>query len=77
MVVILNLTPAPRDDYRIGVPAAGSYVLRFSSDEKRYGGSDYRLPEHFTTEPVAFHGHQQSLRLRVPPLGGLVLIPSS
>ncbi|NIR46774.1 MAG: 1,4-alpha-glucan branching protein GlgB [Gemmatimonadetes bacterium] len=77
VVVVLNLTPAPRDDYRIGVPVAGNYALRFCSDEKRYGGSDYRLPDNFATEPVAFHGHEQSIRLHVPPLGGIVLVPIS
>ena len=34
----------PRDDYRTGVPQAGSYVTRLSTDDRRHGGSGYPLP---------------------------------
>ncbi len=74
-VVVLNLTPVPRDDYRIGVPHAGRYVERLSTDDKRWGGSDYGTPHELWTEPVPSHGRAQSLNLRLPPLGALVLIP--
>jgi 1,4-alpha-glucan branching enzyme len=73
VVVVLNLTPVPREDYRIGAPAAGSYVERFSSDDRRYGGSEFETLAHIDTEPVPSHGHPQSMRLRLPPLGVLVL----
>ncbi len=75
MVVVLNLTPVPREDYRIGVPQAGRYVERLSSDDQRWGGSDFDTPHELWTEPVASHGRPQSLNLRLPPLGALVLIP--
>jgi 1,4-alpha-glucan branching enzyme len=75
MVVVLNLTPVPRDDYRIGVPQAGRYVERLSSDDKRWGGSDYDTPHELWTEPVPSHGREQSLNVRLPPLGALVFIP--
>jgi len=75
LVVVLNLTPVPRDDYRIGVPSAGRYIVRFSSDGREYGGSDYYVPGALETEALAYHGQPQSLRLTLPPLGGLVLAP--
>ncbi len=75
MVVVLNLTPVPRDDYRIGVPQAGRYIERLSSDDKRWGGSDYDTPHELYTEPVPSHGRPQSLNVRLPPLGALVFIP--
>jgi 1,4-alpha-glucan branching enzyme len=75
MVVVLNLTPVPRDDYRIGVPQAGRYIERLSSDDKRWGGSDYDTPHELWTEPVPSHGRPQSLNVRLPPLGALVFIP--
>ncbi len=77
MVVVLNLTPVPRDDYRIGAPAAGRYTVRLSSDAREYGGSGYQTPPAFKTESVAFHGYPQSLRLVLPPLGALVLAPET
>jgi 1,4-alpha-glucan branching enzyme len=75
LVVVLNATPVPREDYRVGVPVAGTYVERLSTDRRRYGGSDYETVLEAATEPVAFHGHPQSVRLRLPPLGALVLAP--
>jgi 1,4-alpha-glucan branching enzyme len=76
VVVVLNLTPVPREGYRIGVPGAGAYVERFSSDAPRYGGSAFASAGRLETEPVGFHGHPQSVRLRLPPLAALVLAPA-
>jgi 1,4-alpha-glucan branching enzyme len=76
VVVVLNGTPVPREHYRIGAPLAGRYVERFSSDRPQYGGSEFPTPPAVDTEPVPFHGYPQSLRLRLPPLGALVLAPS-
>jgi 1,4-alpha-glucan branching enzyme len=76
-MVVLNLTPVPREDYRVGAPVAGVWQERFSSDDRRYGGSGFATEPRIATEPVPFHGHAQSLRLRLPPLGALVLVPAS
>ena len=75
LVVVLNFTPIPREDYRIGVPAAGRYVRRFTSDDPRFGGSEVTTPERLDTDDGPFHGFEQSLRLVLPPLGALVLEP--
>jgi 1,4-alpha-glucan branching enzyme len=75
VVVILNLTPVPRDDYRIGAPLPGRYTVRLSSDERRYGGSEMTVPATLEADPVPMHGYSQSLRLRLPPMGALVLAP--
>jgi 1,4-alpha-glucan branching enzyme len=75
VVVVLNLTPVPRDGYRLGVPHAGTYVERLSSDEERFGGSGAVTARRIATEPLPFHGQPQSIRLRLPPLGALVLAP--
>jgi 1,4-alpha-glucan branching enzyme len=77
VLVVMNLTPVPREDYRIGTPAAGRYVERFSSDDRRYGGSDMATLSEITTDPVPLHGQAQSVALRLPPLGVLVLAPSA
>jgi 1,4-alpha-glucan branching enzyme len=75
VVVVLNCTPVPRDDYRIGVPRAGGYLERLSSDAAAYGGSAYPTLARLETAPVPFHGHAQSVQVRLPPLGTLVLAP--
>jgi 1,4-alpha-glucan branching enzyme len=74
-VVVLNFTPVPREDYRIGAPRSGRYVERFSSDDPRFGGSQFETEKVVETEPVAMHGRAQSLVLNLPPLGALVLVP--
>jgi len=77
IVVVLNLTPVPREDYRIGAHAAGAYVERLCSDASGYGGSGCATLPRVVTEPVPFHGRAQSMRLRLPPLGVLVLSPEN
>jgi 1,4-alpha-glucan branching enzyme len=76
VVVVLNLTPIPREEYIIGAPAAGTYVQLLSSDDAAYGGSGYRTRERIETERAPMHGYQQSMRLTLPPLGALVLAPA-
>jgi 1,4-alpha-glucan branching enzyme len=77
LVVVLNLTPAPRDDYRIGAPAGGEYVELLSSDAPEFAGSSYSTIARVATERVPWHGFPQSMRLRLPPLGALVLGPAA
>jgi 1,4-alpha-glucan branching enzyme len=76
-LVILNMTPVPRDDYRIGVPTPARYRVRLSSDDPDYGGSGYARERTFDPEPVPCHGLAFSIRLHLPPLGALVLVPQS
>ena len=73
VVAILNFTPVPREGYRIGVPAAGSYIELINSDAAVYGGGNVGNGGAVFTEPIASHGHADSLRLTLPPLGCLLL----
>ena len=75
LVVVLNLTPVPREHYQLGVPEAKAYRCLLSSDEKRYGGSDCPPVERVATELASCHGQPRSIVLRLPPLGALVLEP--
>lgn len=75
LVVVLNLTPVPRDGYRIGAPRAGRYRIALNTDATEFGGSGYPCPTTIETNPVAAHGHPQSLELRLPPLSAIVLEP--
>ncbi len=75
VVAIVNFTPVPRDGYRIGVPAAGAYTELINSDGEAYGGGNLGNRGVVFTEPIAAHGHSDSLRLNLPPLGFLLLKP--
>lgn len=73
VVVVMNMTPVPRHNYRIGVPAAGEYVEILNSDSRIYGGSDVGNLGKGQTQPIPMHGQMQSLNLVLPPLAILVL----
>lgn len=70
-LVVLNLTPTPHNDYRVGVNMAGTWKLIFNSDDEKYAGSNYEVVEKATAEKVSFHGQEQSVNLNLPPLSGL------
>ncbi len=76
VIVVLNFTPVPREDYRIGVPAPGRYVERLSSDDLRFGGSEFETLTVVEADPVPAHNRSYSLKLRIPPLGALILTAS-
>ncbi|MEI9961568.1 MAG: alpha amylase C-terminal domain-containing protein [Limisphaerales bacterium] len=40
LIVILNLTPVPREKYRIGLPRAGKWREVLNSDAEIYGGGN-------------------------------------
>jgi 1,4-alpha-glucan branching enzyme len=76
VAVVLNLTPSPHPDYRIGVPSGGSWRTRLDTDAARYGGSGYAAgQDRIAAEGLPWHGQPCSLRLRLPPLAALVLAP--
>ena len=75
VVVVMNLTPVPREHYRVGAPSAGAYRQLLSSDAGEWGGSGYPTAEVVDTEPAPFHGYPQSVVLTLPPLSVLVLAP--
>ena len=75
-VVILNFTPVVRRNYRIGVPAPGTYREVFNSDSRYYGGSDMGNGQALGSEAVAWMQRAHSLSLTLPPLAALVLRPA-
>jgi 1,4-alpha-glucan branching enzyme len=75
IVVVLNFTPVLRHGYRIGVPFPGQYREILNSDAEIYGGSNAGNAGAVVAEPVQAHGHAQSLRLVLPPLGCVMFKP--
>ena len=73
IVTVVNFTPVPRAEYRIGVPEAGFYAELVNSDAAAFGGSNIGNDGGVHSEPIAAHGFDHSLRLRLPPLACLML----
>lgn len=72
VVVICNLTPSPREKYRIGLPQKGHYKLLFNSDDTKYGGSGFKVKKTFKSQDKDWQYRKQSAELNLPPLGVLV-----
>src|SRR5690606_29380903 len=75
VLVVLNFTPVPRENYRIGAPRPGRYLERLSTNDPQFGGSDYPTQKLIDTDPIFMHNRAQSLNLNLPPLGALILVP--
>jgi 1,4-alpha-glucan branching enzyme len=73
IIVILNLTPAPRENYRIGVPLPGVWKQIFNSDKSEFGGSDYPVDGAMMTEEINWQGKAFSISLNLPPLSAIML----
>lgn len=73
IIVILNFTPVIRNEYRIGVPEAGTYDILFNSDSNFYAGSNSGSYACIQTEAIEWMNRPVSLKLSLPPLAGLVL----
>jgi 1,4-alpha-glucan branching enzyme len=73
VVTVINWTPIVRDSYRLGLPTAGHWREVINTDNERYGGSGVTLGGGIDTEPIPAHGFAQSVALRLPPLGAVIL----
>jgi 1,4-alpha-glucan branching enzyme len=76
-VVVLNLTPLPREHYRIGVPDECAYREALNSDAAEWGGSGYATVKRVESKPTPFHGFAQSVELTLPPLSVVMLVPDA
>ena len=73
VTVLLNFQPEVYSDFRIGVPYPGQYQELLSSDATEFGGSGKGNPDILKAEPVPGHGEKWSVRVTVPPIGGILL----
>ena len=73
LIFVLNFTPVPRQNYRIGVPAEGFWKERLNSDADVYGGGGVGNHGGAESTPVPYHGRPASIVVTVPPLGMIVL----
>ncbi|GAA3967973.1 1,4-alpha-glucan branching protein GlgB [Mucilaginibacter dorajii] len=72
LVIILNMTPVPRYNYRIGVPAAGAWKEIFNSDAKNLWGSGIINYDAVKTDAQKWHGKANSINITIPPLAAVV-----
>ncbi len=71
LIIVCNLTPIPRENYRIGLPEAGKLKEVFNSDKKKFYGTGSYLNKIKTTTPDAWHSRKYSTVIDIPPLAML------
>ena len=73
LIVVCNMTPIPRENYRIGLPKTGKLKEIFNSDLKKYNGTGSFKNKVLKSEVKAWQFRKQSVEISVPPLGMVVL----
>ncbi len=72
VLILLNLTPVPRQNYRVGVPKDKQYSEILNTDHADFWGSGISNAD-IKTEKIAAHGFEQSIAITLPPLGAVIL----
>jgi 1,4-alpha-glucan branching enzyme len=75
LACVANLSPVPREAYRVGVPQGGAWAEVVNTDSSYYGGSGGGNMGAVTAEKVAWNGQPYSLELTIPPLAVLWVRP--
>ncbi|WP_026752942.1 1,4-alpha-glucan branching protein GlgB [Sediminibacter sp. Hel_I_10] len=69
VIVVCNMTPIPRENYRIGLPKKGKLKEIFNSDLKKYYGSGAYVNKTISSDKEAWHFRDDSVEINIPPLG--------
>ena len=73
LICAVNFSPVGHEDYRFGVTAKKQWEEVFNTDAVEYGGSGMRNEPVILTEAIPSHGLNQSISVRIPPLGAVFL----
>ncbi|WP_142784549.1 1,4-alpha-glucan branching protein GlgB [Changchengzhania lutea] len=68
VVVVCNMTPTLRENYRIGLPNKGKLEEVFNSDAKDFGGSGVSNKKPVTIKKQAWNGKDYSAEITLAPL---------
>lgn len=70
LIAAVNFSPAGQGEYRFGVPPKKIYREVFTTDCPEYGGTgEWRNEKSIEVLPIPSHGREQSLCVKLPPLG--------
>jgi 1,4-alpha-glucan branching enzyme len=72
LVVVLNMTPVIRHDFRVGVTQAGDWKEIFNSDAENLWGSGILNSNPVSSEAINWHGRDNSINITIPPLGASI-----
>ncbi|MCC8423787.1 1,4-alpha-glucan branching protein GlgB [Mucilaginibacter sp. UR6-11] len=72
LLIVLNMTPVSRHNFRVGVPSAGNWNEIFNSDTEAYWGSGITNTTTLKSEAVSWHGRDHSINIILPPLAASI-----
>ncbi len=72
LIIVCNLTPVVRDNYRIGTPKKGKLNQIFNSDYKKYGGSGVSNKKEIEIEKKDWQFREYSAEISLPPMAVVV-----
>lgn len=72
ILVILNMTPIERKDYKVGVWKKKKYTLLLNSDEECFGGKGGKIPPALTAKDEEADGKPYALTFDLPAYGAVV-----
>ena len=75
VVCVLNLSPVPRYEYRVGMPASGRWREALNTDSAYYGGSGVGNLGGVEAEADGWHDQPFSAELTLPPLSVCWFVP--
>jgi 1,4-alpha-glucan branching enzyme len=75
VVCVLNLSPLPRFEYRVGMPVCCRWKEAVNTDSSFYAGSGVGNMGGVEAEAVPWHDQPFSALLTLPPLGAVWLVP--
>ncbi|WP_253283551.1 1,4-alpha-glucan branching protein GlgB [Ruegeria atlantica] len=65
VIVVCNMTPTPRDGFRLGVPNSGHWEVVLNSDAAEFGGTGHGWGS-YESETVAWSNQDHSISMRLP-----------
>ena len=74
LLVVANMTPVPRPNYRVGVPHEGLWAEILNTNAKRYGGEGAGHAEPVQTSPTKCDGRLHSIDLTLPGMSTLFFL---
>jgi len=73
LLVILNMTPVYRENYRMGLPIKAVWKEIFNSDDKEFFGSGKLNRKIFEPEHIEANRREYSISINIAPLAAMVL----
>ncbi|WP_242130960.1 1,4-alpha-glucan branching protein GlgB [Aestuariivivens marinum] len=68
IIVVCNLTPTVRENYKIGLPNSGKLKEVFNIDNAEFGGSGISNKRALTIKKESWNGKPFSAKIKLPPL---------